>query len=86
MAAYIGSIVVQRREEWLQYVECLNHFLSANSIEDEKKKDIFLTVIRPQAYKLLTSLVTPAKPGKKDYTQLVQVLTQHIDPAPSEIV
>ena len=41
---------------------------------------------RPQAYKLLTSLVTPAKPGEKDYTQLVQVLTQHFDPAPLEIV
>ena len=41
---------------------------------------------RLQAYKLLTSLVTPAKPGEKDYTQLVQVLIQHFDPAPSKIV
>ena len=40
-------------------------------------------VIRLQTYKLLMSLVAPAK---KDYTQLVQVLTQHFDPEPSEIV
>ena len=32
------------------------------------------------------SLVAPAKPDEKDYTHLVQVLTQHFDPAPSEIV
>ena len=36
--------------------------------------------------KLLKSLVDPAKPGEKEYNQLVQVLTQHFDPAPSEIV
>ena len=33
---------------------------SANSIEDEKKKYIFLTVIGLQTHKLLKSLVAPA--------------------------
>ena len=73
-------------EEWSQYAEHLDHFLSANGIADEKKKDVFLAVIGPQIYKLLKSLVVPAKPGEKEYNQLVQVLTQHFDPAPSEIV
>ena len=53
----------------MQYAEQFNHLLLANAIEDEKKKDIFLTVIGPQAHKLLASLVAPAKPGKEDYTQ-----------------
>ena len=48
--------------------QTFEHFLSANGIEDEKKKDVFLTVIRLQIYKLLKSLVAPAKPGEKDYT------------------
>ena len=34
----------------------------------------------------MKSLVAPAKPGEKEYNQLVQELTQHFDPAPSEIV
>ena len=74
MAAFIGSIGEYRegKEEWSQYAERLNHFFSANGIEDEKKKDIFLAVIGPQTYKLLKSLVTPAKPGEKEYNQLVQ--------------
>ena len=73
MAAYIGSIGEYRegKEEWAQYTERLNHFLSANGIKDEKKKDVFLTVIWLQTYKLLTSLVAPAKPGEKDYTRWI---------------
>ena len=96
MLAYIGNIGEYRegKEEWSQYAECLNHFLSANSRVKERRfpycdqtaKITDRKDHRPQAYKLLTSLVTPAKPGEKDYTQLVQVLTQHFDPAPLEIV
>ena len=43
-------------------------------------------MIGPQAYKLLKSLIAPAKPGDTDYKNLVQTLTQHYEPAPSEIV
>ena len=88
MAAYIGSIGEYRegKEEWSQYAERLDHFLSANGIEDAKKKDVFLAVIGPQPYKLLKSLVAPAKSGDKEYNQLVQLLTQHFESAPSEIV
>ena len=82
MAAYIGNIGEYR--EWLQYAVRLNHiFLSANSVEDDQMKDVFFMVITLQTYKLLKSLVALAKPGEKDYTQ---VLTQYFDPAPSEIV
>ena len=50
MAAYIGSVgkYVEGKEEWSQYAECLDHFISANGIADEKKKDVFLVVIGPQ--------------------------------------
>lgn len=74
------------KEEWSQYVERLDHFLAANGIKDAKKKDVFLAVIGPPTYKLLKSLVAPAKPGEKEYEQLVQLLMQHFEPAPSEIM
>ena len=88
MATFNGNIgeYCAGKEEWSQYVECLDHFLAANSIEDAKKKDVFLAVIGPLTYKLLKSLVAPAAPGEKEYNQLVQVLTQHFEPAPSEIM
>ena len=60
---------VQRREGRMVAVRrAFEPFFSANGIEDDKKKDVFLTVILPQTYKLLMSLVAPAKPGEKDYT------------------
>ena len=85
---FIGSIgeYCAGKEEWSQYAKRLDHFLAANSIAHAKKKDVFLAVIGPPTYKLLKSLVAPAKLGKKEYNQLVQVLTQHFEPAPSEIM
>ena len=80
MAALFGHIgeFVEGREQWPQYVERLKHFLAANGITDaERKRDIFLAVIGPNAYKLLSSLVAPEKPGEKTFTDLVDVMTQH---------
>ena len=74
-------------EEWTQYAERLGHFLTANGITDgEKKQAVFLSVIGPKAYKLLGSLIAPAKPGEKTYKELVEVMTQHHNPPPSEII
>ena len=75
------------QDEWPLYVERLGHVLVANGITEEpKKRAIFLSVIGASNYKLLSSLVAPAKPGEKEYTELVEKLSEHFTPAPSEIV
>ena len=75
------------KEEWPQYVERLNHLFEANGInEAEKKRAIFLTVIGPETYRLVRSLVHPAQPGDKSYAELSEALTAHYKPTPSEIV
>ena len=75
------------REDWQQYVERLEHFFVANSITTpEKKRAVFLSVIGPSAYKILRNLVSPDKPGEKDFAVLVDKLSQHFKPTPSEIV
>ena len=89
MTSYIGHVgeFVEGREEWSQYAERLGHFMSANGIiEAERKRDVFLSVIGPKEYRLLASLIAPTKPGEKVYAELVKVLTDHHNPAPSEIV
>ena len=58
-----------------------------NGVTDaERKRAIFLSVIGPRTYKLLSSLVAPSKLGEKTYDELVVALTEHHSPAPSEIV
>ncbi|KAJ8023800.1 hypothetical protein HOLleu_36342 [Holothuria leucospilota] len=75
------------KEEWTQYVERLNHFFTANDIEEEtKKQSIFLSLIGADAYKLLRNLVSPEKPGDKTFKDLVEIMKKHQNPKPSETV
>ena len=54
------------QDEWPLYVERLGHMFEANEITDAaKKRAIFSSVIGAGNYKLLSSLVAPAKPGDK---------------------
>ena len=78
---------MEGQEELSQYAERIDHYFVANEVDGaEKKKAVFLSIIGPQYYKLLASLVTPAKPGEKTYTEMVAALTKHYDPQPSEIL
>ena len=75
------------RDYWPQYVERLEHFFVANGIEGaEKKRAVLLSVIGATMYKTLWNLVSPTKPSEKTYDQLVEALTKHYKPVPSEIV
>ena len=52
------------KEEWAQYVERMDHFIAANSIDDAyKKKSTFLAVIGLTTYTLVRNLVSPDKLG-----------------------
>ena len=89
MAALFGSLAEYDpdKEECPQYATRLDHFFAANAIKEaDKKKDIFLSMLGLQTFKLLSSLVAPAKPGEKTYKDLVAVLQEHYCPEPSEVV
>ena len=65
----------------------VNTFFLANDIDDaEKKRAVLLSVIGPVMYKLLRSLMAPAKPGEKTYSELVAALSAHYSLPPSEII
>ena len=75
------------QDEWPLYMERLEHIFVMNGITDGAKKwAVFLSVIGASNYKLLSSLVAPAKLGEKEYSALVDKLTEHFTPTPSEIV
>ena len=62
-------------------------FLVANGVTSaDKKRATFLAVIGPSAYRLLRSLISPAKPNEKTYAELVKTPSDHYSPKPSEIV
>ena len=89
MSVVLGKIeeFVAGDDDWTSYEERLGHFFAANGITDaEKKRSVLLSVIGASAYKVLRSLVSPAKPGEKTYLELVTVMGAHFNPEPSEIV
>ena len=92
MAALLGKVEQfdPEQEEWPLYVERLELFFKANDIiGDEKatkRRATFLSVVGPSPYKLLRSLLSPAKPSDKMYAELVAKLAEHYSHTLSEVI
>ena len=84
MAAQIGLVEPFEVEgNWDQYSERLEQYLVANNItEEERKRAVFLTVVGPRTYALLSGLIAPEKPAAKTYQELKEVLRKHLKPKP----
>ena len=75
------------KEEWPQYVKRLDHFFAANQVQDATlKREIFLSMLGPTTFKVLSNIVAPADPGEKTYKDLVAALKKHYNPEPAEVV
>ena len=74
-------------KDWIQYIERMEYYFQANKItEGDTKKAILISAMGEKAYKLMCSLVSPAKPNNKSFGQLVKAMRGHFCPLPSEIV
>ena len=62
------------------YLEWVQMFLIANSIEMAKKVPVLLSVIGGKTYLLLGSLLAPEKLKDKTFEQLSDVLQKHFEP------
>ena len=86
MAAIHGSIghFDSSTEDWISYSERLKQYFNVK--EANKKRAILLSNCGPQTYQLLKSLLTPAKPTDKSFSEIVAALKDYWQPKPSEIV
>ena len=84
MAAHIGNIGAfdEKSEKFSDYADRFEAYVAANDIDDDKKVNVFLAVIGPDAYKLLKNLCDPENPNTKTFTRLSQLLQGHFEPAP----
>ena len=74
------------RENWINYVERLELFFTANDIDDAtKKKAIFLSASGSETYALCRNLCAPANPSAKSYDELKTLLKNHLQPTPNPI-
>ena len=86
--ATIGQIqeFEPEKEKVTAYLERVQMFLLANSIKDDKKVPVLLSVIGGKTYALLSSLLAPQKPKDKTFAELSDVLQKHFEPKPVVIV
>ena len=71
------------------YTRRLEQYFVANDIDDSqnvKRCAIFLSVIGPVTFALLEDLIAPASVSDGKYEDLVKVLSEHFEPAPSRIL
>ena len=74
-------------ESWASYTERLEQFLLANGVTDGgKKRATLLAVCGPEVYQLIRDLLSPVKPNEKSFKDLVALVKEHQEPAPSVIV
>ena len=74
-------------DDWVQYIERMEHYFLANDITDAaKQRSILISSMGQKAYRILRNLVAPDKPTAVSFKNLVQTMTSHFCPPPSEIV
>jgi len=64
------------------YLERIQLFFVVNSIADEKKVAVLLSVIGAKTYALLRDLLALTKPQDKSFDELATTLTTHFKPKP----
>ena len=75
------------KESWVSYIERLEQFFIATDVAtNEKKRAILLSGCGPHAYRLIQSLVLPAKPGSKSFDELVKLMKEHQMPPPNPVL
>jgi len=87
MATYGRISEYCESEDWAQYEERLKFYFEANDIQDDgKQRAILLSVCGASCYTLIRNLVYPVKPSDKSFEELCDVMRNHTNPKPSEIV
>lgn len=75
-----------KSDKWNIWIERLEQFFIVNDIKDEKKVPALLTLAGTDAYTLFKDLCMPDLPANKTYTKLVQLMENHLQPAPNKIM
>ena len=78
---HIGEYDAQA-ESITTYLERLSLYMDANSISNDLKVAVLLTVIGAKTYSILKSLTSPELPKSKTLDQLKTALESHFNPKP----
>lgn len=85
VALYGQLQAYDERQSWEDYVEIMEHYFTANGIQDDKMKvSIFCSTVGVSTYRLPKSLCLPKKPQECKFTEIIRQLNKHYEPKPTE--
>lgn len=70
--------------QWSLYVRRVEQFILLNDIKDNRKVATLVTLVGDRTYNLMCDLCAPDKPEDKSFTELVQILKNHLEPQRSQ--
>ncbi|KAL0818948.1 hypothetical protein ABMA28_008247 [Loxostege sticticalis] len=82
MAAKFGEFNLETGN-WNSYCERLDMHFVANNVAEEKKLPTLISIIGESGYELMVNVCSPIKPHKKNYEEVVKLMTEHLQPKPS---
>ena len=73
--------------DWKSYIERAKQYFAANDIADGgKQRAILLSSCGDASYRTIKDVLPPTTPGEASFKTIVDKMTKHLQPAPSEIV
>ncbi|KAI6652391.1 hypothetical protein LOD99_7405 [Oopsacas minuta] len=70
------------KEDWTSYTERLQHYFATNEVDSvEKQRAIFLSICGAQTCGLLKNLLAPEKPTERSFSELEELMRNHIPPS-----
>ena len=77
----------QSTGDWKSYIERAQQYFVANDVDDaDKKRAILLSCVGDKAYRTIKDVLSPDSPSDVALATLIDKMTKHLQPEPSEIV
>ena len=89
MAMVIGSVgeFDSTQEDWESYIERVEFYMAANSIDDDDKKRVtFFSICGAKTYHTIRNLTAPTAPGTVPYKDVLTLAKAHYSPKPDVTV
>lgn len=84
MAATVRTLSQFDKKTWEEYCDIPTDIFTAKDVtNDDKKRAILLSSVGPFIYSLMRNLLLPKKPSGKTSGELVNLLQNYFNPAPS---
>ncbi|CAH2083991.1 unnamed protein product [Euphydryas editha] len=72
-------------KQWPAYIRRVKQFILLNEIKDDLQVPMLITVVGEATYSLMCDLCAPEHPEEKTFDDLVDLVTNHLEPQRSEI-